>query len=354
MNILPYRAYGNSVPNSASSAIVMDVKTGRILYEKNIHVRRPMASTTKIMTALLALENSDIEESVKINRKAVGIEGSSIYLQFDEKVKMKDLLYGLMLRSGNDAAAAIAYHVAGSIENFADMMNKRAKELGAKNTNFVNPHGLHHDQHFTTAYDLALIARQALLNQNFKDIVKTKLWVSERDGYKYFYNKNKTLNDYEGGDGVKTGYTTVSGRCLVTSATRNGMQFVCVVLNDPNWFQDSYNLLDDAFSKYSPLEITLKDRIVEKVVVKDGKKPETGVISREDVIIPVTEEEKNKTAVIKNIPKIVNAPISRKLKVGDLKVFVDNKLIYTTDLYLREDIEKKQLIDKMKEFFKTE
>lgn len=184
-SLIPVSAYANS----AESAIVMEVKTGRILYAKNINVKKPMASTTKIMTALVAMENRDLESIVKIPDEAVGVEGSSIYLRNDEKVKLKDLLYGLMLRSGNDSAVAIAHHVSGSVEGFGDLMNKKAKQLGANNSNFKNPHGLHHKDHYTTAYDLALITREALLNENFKKIVGSKRWIAERDGYNTFYNK---------------------------------------------------------------------------------------------------------------------------------------------------------------------
>ncbi|MBB6216665.1 D-alanyl-D-alanine carboxypeptidase (penicillin-binding protein 5/6) [Anaerosolibacter carboniphilus] len=338
-------------PNiSASSAIVMDVQTGRILYSKDIHAKKPMASTTKIMTALLALENSSPDAIVKIPRQAVGVEGSSIYLQNDEKVKMEDLVYGLMLRSGNDSAVAIASHISGSVEEFCALMNRRSKELGANNTNFMNPHGLHDDQHYTTAYDLALISRQALLNKEFKKIVSTKLWTADREGFKYFYNKNKTLTQYEGGDGVKTGFTKKSGRCLVTSATRNGMQLVTVVLNAPDWFQDSYNLLDYAFDRYKPYSIAQQDSYLKSISVKNGKKPQTAIVSRENVIIPVTEEEKNKVMSIIEVDEIMNAPVSRNTKIGKLKVYLDSKLIYTTDLFTREDIAKKDFKDKFVDF----
>lgn len=348
--ISSFSVYGEGPSISASSAIVMDVQTGRILYAKNIHSKKPMASTTKIMTALLALENSSPETIVKVPRQAVGVEGSSIYLQYDENINMEDLVYGLMLRSGNDSAVAIANHVAGSVDEFSKLMNRRSKELGANNTNFVNPHGLHDDQHYTTAYDLALISRTALLNKEFKKIVSTKLWTADREGFKYFYNKNKTLTQYEGGDGVKTGFTKKSGRCLVTSATRNGMQLVTVVLNAPNWFQDSYQLLDYAFDQYKPHDIVKQDAYLKSISVKNGKKSETAVIAKENVIIPVTEEEKDKVVSVIEVDEVIEAPVTRNMKIGKLKVFLDGKLIYTTDLYTREDIERKDFKDKIVDF----
>lgn len=339
--------YANSNNISASSAIVMDVKTGRILFKKNIHVKKPMASTTKIMTALLALEKTKLEEVVKIPQKAVGIEGSSIYLQNNERISMQDLLYGLMLRSGNDAATAIALHIGGSVDKFSDLMNKRARELGAINTNFTNPHGLHHISHYTTAYDLALIAREALKNKDFSKIVQTKLWVADREGYKYFYNKNKILTQYTGGNGVKTGYTKAAGRCLVTSATRNGMQLVCVVLNAPNWFEDSYQLLDHAFETYDAISIMKKDEVLKTIGIKNGKKSSTKVVSTEDVIIPLTEKEKDQIRIVLEINEVFEAPIARGTKLGKAKIYLHDKLLYIVDLICRENIGRMSFKDKI-------
>lgn len=337
--------------NTASSAIVMEVKTGRILYSKNIHQKKPMASTTKIMTALLALENSDLNAKVKIPSQAVGIEGSSIYLKYNEEITLEDLLYGLMLRSGNDAAVAIAYHISGSEEKFVNLMNKRAKEIGAKNTNFKNPHGLHHNEHYTTAYDLALITRQALLNEDFKKIVSTKRWVANRDGYNYFYNKNKTLRQFNGGDGVKTGYTKASGRCLVTSATRNGMQIICVVLNDYNWFKDCYSLMDKAFNKYHPYKVLNKGDKIKAFVVEKGKKEISFLTVKEDIILPLTEDEKKNIITIFESEEKYEAPIYREQVLGKVKVFVNDKLFATTELIATEDIEKRTFFDLIKNFF---
>ncbi|MTI54168.1 D-alanyl-D-alanine carboxypeptidase family protein [Geosporobacter ferrireducens] len=342
----------NAPTISAGSAIVMDVKTGRILYSKNMNNKKPMASTTKIMTALLALENSKPNDLVKIHKKAVGVEGSSIYLQPNEELKMQDLIYGLMLRSGNDSAVAIAHQISGSAEDFAHLMNKRAKEIGALNTNFMNPHGLHHDEHYTTAYDLGLISREALLNEEFNKVVQTKVWVAEREGFKYFHNKNRTLSEFSGGDGVKTGFTKAAGRCLVTSATRNGMQLVCVVLNAPNWFQDSYQLLNYAFDEYQPWKVIDKDTPLKTVTISNGKKESTKVICPEDIIVPVTEEEKDKIVTVLELGETVNAPILRGTKLGRAKVYVDNKLLYTTILTSREDIEQKNILDRISNFIR--
>ncbi|WP_432664836.1 D-alanyl-D-alanine carboxypeptidase family protein [Wukongibacter baidiensis] len=346
-SLIPANVYANS----AECAIVMEVKTGRILYSKNINVKRPMASTTKIMTALVAMENRDLESIVNVPDEAVGVEGSSIYLRNDEKVKLKDLLYGLMLRSGNDSAVAIAHHVSGSVEDFSNLMNKKAKKLGANNSNFKNPHGLHHKDHYTTAYDLALITRAALLNENFKKIVSSKRWIAERDGYNTFYNKNKTLSQFKGGDGVKTGYTKVAGRCLVTSATRNGMQVLCVVLNDPNWFNDCYSLMGRSFEKYQAYKVLDKNFDIKGFTVDKGEKDKSYMRVKKDIIIPVTESERDKVRTVIECNEKYQAPIARSQKLGKAKIYIGDKLITTADLYSREDIDKNTFMNKIKNFF---
>jgi len=186
-----------------------------------------MASTTKIVTALTVIRNTDLDEVVEIPKAACGIEGSSIYLREGEHLTVRELLYGLMLRSGNDCAVALALHTSGSVEAFAELMNTTAVELGCENSNFVNPHGLHDDRHYTTALDLAAVTCEALHNETFREIVSTKAVRISNEGYEYdrvLVNKNKLLSNVDGADGVKTGYTKKAGRCFVGSATKNGMQ----------------------------------------------------------------------------------------------------------------------------------
>ena len=219
---------------NARSAIVMDLDTGTILYEKNAYRKRPMASTTKIMTGIVAIENCSLDEDVTISEKAGHMGGSVMGIKTGTIVKMKDLLYGMLICSGNDAAVAIAEHVGGSVEGFAELMNKKALELGAFSTSFSNPHGLDADNHYTTAYDLAKITRYALKMDTFNDIVKTSEF---NFNGRTFRNTNEMLLGYEGADGVKTGYTGRAGRCLVTSATKNNMRIISVVL-----FCDTKNL----------------------------------------------------------------------------------------------------------------
>ncbi|AOY77100.1 D-alanyl-D-alanine carboxypeptidase family protein [Clostridium formicaceticum] len=344
--------FAEEVHANGRASIVMDVETGRILYENNIYEQLPMASTTKIMTALLAIENIPEDKMVKIHPKAQGVEGSSIYLEANEKVRMIDLLYGLMLRSGNDAATAIAYEVSGSIEEFAQLMNLRAKEIGAKNTNFVNPHGLHDENHYTTAYDLALITREALKNPIFKEVVKTKFWTAERDGYKHFANKNKTLSICEGGDGVKTGFTKKSGRCLVASATRNNMQFVAVTLNDGDWFNTTNELLNRCFEDYVPYTVFEEGDLTKKVLVEDGKKDALYIHIPTTLIIPIKQEESGKVLSVIKTPEVLQAPVIKGQKIGQIVTYLDGKLVNTTDLFTNEHIDELTTKEKiLKKFF---
>ncbi|MCH5160153.1 MAG: D-alanyl-D-alanine carboxypeptidase [Clostridiales bacterium] len=238
---------------SAQSAVVMERSSHRVLFEQNADAHLPMASTTKIVTALTVLNHADLDDVVEVNPEAVGIEGSSIYLRAGEHLTVRELLYGLMLRSGNDSAVALALHVAGSIESFAEMMNDTAKQAGCVDSHFVNPHGLHDDEHYTSARDLATLTCIALNNPDFQQIVATKAVRISNEGMDYdrvLVNKNKLLSNFEDADGVKTGYTKKAGRCFVGSATRNGMQVVVVVLNCGPMFEETADLLNAAFNNY--------------------------------------------------------------------------------------------------------
>lgn len=258
-SVMPHTDVGHELfpPEiSAKSAILFNADTGDIVYEKNKEEKVYPASTTKILTALITIEtlekyHSDITQTVQIPEEAVGKEGSSIYLKPNENITIEDLLYGLMLRSGNDAATALAYIIGGTEENFVKMMNKKANDLGCKNTNFTNPSGLFDENHYTTAFDMALISQAAMKNETFKTISSAKNWRSSRttEDYPFFTNKNKVIFQYEGGNGVKIGYTEKSGRTLVASALRDGTQLICVVMNAPDWFNDSYKLMDYGFEK---------------------------------------------------------------------------------------------------------
>ena len=247
---------------SAVGGCVIESSTGRVLFEKNKDKKLPMASTTKIMTAIAAIENcKDLDERFEISPKAVGVEGTSLYLRKGDIYSTRDLLFALMLISGNDASVAIAEHIAGSVSEFVTLMNEKAKEIGAKNSHFANTHGLDADGHYTTAYDLALITAYALKNPIFKEIVTTKNTkiINSKDGLeepRYLKNKNKLLSSLEGCVGVKTGYTDDAGRCLVSAVERDGTQFVCVVLNCRPMFEESAALLNQCASVYHLVDVT--------------------------------------------------------------------------------------------------
>lgn len=254
---------------AAHSGVVIEQSSRRVLLGENMNERCYPASTTKVLTALVVLNNLPLDKVVKVPKAAEGVEGSSIYLRAGQRISVEDLLFGLMLRSGNDAATALAIETAGSVDKFALLMNETARALGAKNSNFVNPHGLHDDDHYTTAYDLALITAKAYENDDFVRIVSSKKAKITIDGEpSYIGNKNKLLSLYEGANGVKTGYTKRSGRCLVGGAYKNGMQLITVVLNYNDMWNDTMRLLNHGFDNYAmtPLDSSL-------IFKKEGAKP---------------------------------------------------------------------------------
>ncbi len=239
---------------SAGSAILIDASDGTVLYEYNADKKMSPASTTKIMTAMVTLDvcrelGIGLDSEILVPKEAEGVEGSSLYLKTGERVCLEELLYGLMLQSGNDAAAALAAALGGSTENFLERMNRRAEELGCENTHFVNSHGLYDAEHYTTARELAVIAREAMKNEDFRRIAAAQEWssVDTGDAGRSFVNKNKTVFQYEGGNGIKIGYTKASGRTLVASAARGDIRLIAVVLNDGDWFADAYALMDFGF-----------------------------------------------------------------------------------------------------------
>ncbi|MGI6584354.1 MAG: D-alanyl-D-alanine carboxypeptidase family protein [Lutisporaceae bacterium] len=328
---------------SARAAVIMDVNSNRVLYSKNMHEKLPMASTTKIMTTLVAIESGKLDEKVTVSKRASHMEGSSIYLREGEKHTVSDLLYAIMLRSGNDSAVAVAEHIGGSVEGFAEMMNKKAREIGANNTRFANPHGLDAEGHYTTAYDLALITSYALKNPIFSRIVSSKKKIIEgppdENWDRVMINKNKMLWQFGGGDGVKTGFTKKAGRCLVSSATREGLQLVCVVLNCGPMWNDSSSLLEYAFKNYSKKKVVEKDSIFKVVEVRNGKERFVGVKPAEDFNLALrADEAENVKLEVKDL-RAAQAPFKRGDDAGKLEVYVDNTLLKTIKLVYSEGVE---------------
>jgi D-alanyl-D-alanine carboxypeptidase len=258
----------------AQSAALIDVTSGRLLYSKDGDKELRIASLTKIMTAIVAIEHSKLDDKVKVTSSAFAKEGSSIYLKLGEEMTLENMLYGLMLRSGNDAASAIAEHVGGSEEGFVLLMNKKAEQIGLTHSHFMNPHGLDADGHYSTANDLARLTAYALKNPVFKRIVATenKSAPNPNESWEYSWqNKNKMLRLYEGADGVKTGYTKKAFRCLVSSATRNGQQLAAVTLNDGDDWNDHAHMLDFGFENFPLVEIAKKEQPVQNTDVVTGR-----------------------------------------------------------------------------------
>ena len=280
---------------SAKSAILIDGATGKIIFEKNAELRLPMASTTKIMTALCTLEHADVEKTVSVDPRAVGIEGSSVYLKAGERITLRDLLYSLMLASANDAAAAIAYAVSGGIESFAALMNEKARELGLSDTHFDNPHGLDSENHYTTALDLALLARYALENAEFAKIVSTSSKQIESDVATHaLYNHNRLLRSYSGCIGVKTGFTKTSGRCLVSAAERDGLRLICVTLNAPDDWNDHKTLLDYGFSHFYADKLCTASESFYEMPVVSGERGRVFCVAAKTVYLTRSADGKDK------------------------------------------------------------
>lgn len=342
---------------TAKSAVVMDQQSKRILYTKNENEQLPFASTTKIMTAILAIEMCDMDQVVKIDDKAIGIEGSSIHLEKGEELKVIDLLYGLMLHSGNDAAVALAIYISGDIDNFAALMNYKAKAIGAVHTNFANPNGLPNSSHFTTAYDLALISQYAMSNDTFREIVSTKSVTIKSTGdtvrVRNLVNKNKLLYSYEGANGIKTGYTDLAGRCFCGAAEKNGMQLVSVVLNSKNTYGDTTKLFDYYFNNYSYYTFFAKGEYILSIPITGSKAGEYKVYAPNDILVPLSKDEVGTTQVKYNFPKSLQAPMKKGDKIGEIQIiFKDNSNI-NIDITLQKDIKYKNTVfDYIIDYFK--
>lgn len=342
---------------SAKSMMLIEKESGREIYSKNAEIPLPMASTTKIVTALTVLENCEnLDEIVKIDDRAVGVPGTSIYLTKGERMTVRELLYGMMLVSGNDAATALAYHISGNIDDFCELMLETAKISGATNSSFKNPHGLDEDGHFTTAHDLALISARALKNSTFAEIVSTKqiqISGNEKVVKRYLKNKNKLLNTFDGATGVKTGFTDDAGRCFVGSANRNDTEFVCVLFNCGPMFEDCSKLLENAFEEYKVIELVPSYNYIRKVGVEDGKDEYLKVYSRKGFSYPLSEDEQNKLIYEYNIPESLTAPIEKDSIVGNFNIYLDGELLFSENVYAMEEIKSINILDNIREIIRN-
>ena len=330
---------GSAALAESRSAVLIVAETGRVLYEKNAHEPLPMASTTKVMTALLALEKGNLQDTVTASRNAFGVPGTSIYLSEGEQLTLEEMLYGLMLQSGNDAAVAIAEHIGGSVEEFCRMMTEKAEALGCENTLFSTPHGLPSANHHTTAWDLSLIAREALKNETFRTIVSTQRASIPWAGHDYnrvLNNKNKLLSTYPGAMGVKTGYTKAAGRCLVFAARQEDMTLIGVVLNCPEWFDEAAAILNAGFANWQRVTMLSAGEAVRQVPVENGVKEFVTVRALRDVAAPVAVDTWPDLVI--DLPDILPAGVRQGQIVGQAKLLDGGQVIADVPLFAEETV----------------
>ena len=330
-----------SVPTN-SSVVLMESSSNRLLFSHDAYTRRKMASTTKILTAIVVIDHCNLEDVVTVPNAGSGVEGSSIYLRVGEKLTVRQLLYGLMLRSGNDCAVTLALHAAKTIEGFAQLMNNTVEKLGLKDSHFMNPHGLDHENHYTTAYDLAVISSYAMKNEVFREIVSTKKIAIPNDGYEYnriLINKNKMLHLIEGGNGIKTGYTKKAGRCLVSSCKRGNMEVICVVLNCGPMFELSTEYLEKMFSQYAMKQLLCDYQFVGEATPKNSDKA-IKIYVKNGFCYPLTEKELSLINIRIEVDENALCE-NNEQSVGKIKIYYDKDLIFSEKLYTIVKIEDK-------------
>lgn len=315
-----------AVNTSAASAVLIEQKSGRVLYQQNADEERLIASITKIMTAVVALEHADKARSYTVTARDMA-EGSSMYLKPGDTLLLEELLYGLMLVSGNDAALAVAHCVSGETEDFVSLMNETAQKLGMTHTHFANPNGLDAEGHYSSARDMAVLAAYALENQDFRRIVST---ASVTIGDRYLANHNKLLRLYGGCIGVKTGFTKAAGRTLVSAAARDGMTLVCATLNDGDDWNDHMALLDYGFASYRMETAVPVGRVVASVLVQGGTAVSVPLAAAEDLCYPLTGEEKLK--VVARVPLSVDAPVVPGQVIGEVCAYLEDQEVARVDL----------------------
>lgn len=315
-----------AVGTSAASAILIEQGSGRVLYEQNADEERLIASITKIMTAVVALEHGELQMPYTVTARDMA-EGSSMYLKPGDQLRLEELLYGLMLVSGNDAALAVAHCVSGETEDFVALMNDTASRLGMEHSHFANPNGLDAEGHYSCARDMAILAAYALSNHDFRRIVST---ASVTIGERYLANHNKLLRLCEGCIGVKTGFTKAAGRTLVSAAQREGMTLVCVTLNDGNDWNDHMTLLDYGFSTYRLENTVTGGRVLSSVLVRGGSPASVPLAAAEDLCYPLTGEEQ--LTVIARAPISVAAPVVPGQVIGEVCAYLDGEEVACVDM----------------------
>lgn len=336
----------NSYAVVCNNCIVMDMDSGRILYENNKDKQMLIASTTKIMTAVIAIENKNLNDVVTIGDEVLDMYGSNIYIEKDEKMTLRDLLYGLILRSGNDASVSIAKYVGGSIENFVKLMNEKAKKIGMNNTIFNNPHGLDEDtKNYSTAYDMAKLMKYANNLIEFVEISGTKKWTVTTNKKSYvWYNRNKLLNNYKYLTGGKTGFTPKAGKTLVSTASKDKLNLIAVTLNNPNHYEVQKKLYDYYFSKYKSV------LLIDKNNIDFNNSKYNNLYINYNFSYPLTKDEEKEIEIVidyYNLNEIENNSV-----VGEIYVLFKNKEIFRENIYVKnEECKKEKIFSKVIQFF---
>jgi len=327
---------------TATSMILIEASTGKVIYEKNAESRQYPASTTKMMTLLLAIENANLDDTITVDAQAAAVEGSSMYLETNDQLKLKDLVTGMMLASGNDATVAVADYLAGSVQDYAAYMTEKAQAIGATNTHFANSSGLPNSDHYSTAHDLARIAAYGYKNPIFRQIVGTKekeiQWQFPPAKKIKFENTNELLGVYPGANGMKTGYTQAAGECLVASAERNGVNLIAVVMHaaDDKRFIEATKLLDYGFQNVKMVKAFAKDEVVQNIRVHGGTPYQLTARPKEDILYPISGDDRSRFSIIIKPDRYVNAPVKQGRIVGYVSVLYDGQEVNRIDLLADE------------------
>lgn len=335
--LFPIKTYAK-----ATSTIAMDLDTGRILYSNNINEKRLIASITKVLTAIIVLETTNIEKEVEVGTEVLKMYGTNIYIEPGEKITIKDLLYGLLLRSGNDAAVTLAVTAAGSEEKFVELMNQKAKEIGMKNSAFKNPHGLDEDtKNYSTAYDMALLSRYAYKNKVYRQISSTRKYETTTINKSYlWYNRNRLLNNYKYCTGGKNGYTPRAGKTLITTAKKNNLNLTIVTLNDDSKYETHQKLYEQLFAEYENYKIVDKNSFD----VKSENKDEI-LYLKKSFSYPLNKKE------IFKVKTLVTFTNDSKNKAGNITIYLDGKKIGRLDIYKKTQKKKENILQRFKNLF---
>ena len=354
--LIPIKIYAEEIKlvENAKSAILIEASTGKIIFEKNAHEKLPMASMTKMMTLLLIMENIENgnlkwDEIVTASEHAASMGGSQIFLEPGEEMTVEDLVKGICIGSGNDASVAMAEKIGGTEEKFVIMMNKKAKELGLKNTNFVNACGLDADNHYSSAYDMVIIAKELVKYKKILEFTGTYEDYLRKNTPNSFWlvNTNKLVRYYSGVDGLKTGYTKSAGYCITTTAYKNNMRLISVVMGEPSSKirnNETISLLDYGFNTYRMDKILSKDKVIDKIKISLGEKTEAKVVSKKDINILNTKTKTKRNVTYKVKLNKIKAPLKSGDKVGTIEIIENNKVIMTSDATIKENIKKASII----------